>query len=394
MRKVILLISVIAVIAAGWFFYFSGGNEKPSVSVVTAKYRDLSDSLEFSGEVVPRKMYSVMSPVGGQIKEIYVSEGNTVNKGDLLISFDTSQLDIELEKAQLSYDLLEDAQAQTVMSGGGFNSVMAQEKAKVALALSQTTGYDYESFNETFGIDISDEAAAMASSLEGMQLSDISDFDFSEMPIGASSELEMARLAVKGLEAAISKMTIVSELTGSVIMLNVNAGEVLAPGMPAMVIADTENTVIKAYVYENDIGQLSEGMKVRIISDPKRYIGALTKIGAAAAGVGQTSVFDTMTKVEIEPEERFDRMPGAIVDLEIIISSKEDVLSLPMNCITDDNCVYVVDEEGLVHKRDVVTGFTDTYYVQIISGVEPNEMVVVSPKNLSEGQSVDYDTSE
>jgi multidrug efflux pump subunit AcrA (membrane-fusion protein) len=271
---------------------------------------------------------------------------------------------------------------------------MAEEKAKLALALSQSTGYDYESLNETFGSEManaaSEASASLAQSLDDIpDLSSLGTSDFS-----LDSNLELAALAVDRLENLVNGMTYKSRISGTVVALNVNVGEVLSPGIPAMVIADTLNTLVTGYVYEKDLNGLSEGMKVIISSGKRRYAGTLTHIGTAATDVGNASAFDTMTKIEIEPDEKFDKMIGAVVDLKIVLSEKNGVLSVPLDCLTDDNCVYVVGENDIAEKRAVVLGYEDESNAEVIRGLNAGDLVITTPQNIKEGQHVNYDRGE
>ena len=397
MRKLILLVVVVAVIAAGWFLYFNNDDTVTLVSLSEAEYTDIQNTLEFSGEVMTQNMYSVMSETGGTITNIYVSEGSRVSAGDALFDLDTTDIESQLREAELNYEILSESATQSVMAqSDALESAAAEElqeeKAKIALALSQTTGYDYESFNESFSDDLNESAAAMAAALEGMSLDEIygsSDTYVSDMAF--ESELELAELAIQRLEAQIEEMSYESLIDGTVIAVNVNNGEVLSPGISAMVIADDENTLICGYVYEKDIAGLSIGMDVKIYTDEGYYWGTLTDIGEAALEVGDISSYETMTKVEITPDAAFNKMLGAVVDLEIILSEKKNVLALPFDCITDESCVYVVGEDNIVEKRYVETGFEGALNVEILSGLSEGEMVVLSPKNIEEGQQVSYD---
>jgi HlyD family secretion protein len=165
---------------------------------------------------------------------------------------------------------------------------------------------------------------------------------------------------------------------------------VLSPGIPALVIADTENIIIEGYVYEKDVSKLIEGQQVKIYTEKGYYRGTLTEIGKVA-GQGDTSGYGTLTKVKITPDGGFSKMPGAVVDLEIILSSKDDVLAIPLECITDDDCVFVVNAQGKAEKRIVQTGFKDMYRTEIISGISEGEKVILSPDVIEEGQRVAYD---
>jgi multidrug efflux pump subunit AcrA (membrane-fusion protein) len=396
MRKVILLVSVLAVIVLGWFLYFNEGESIAFVSLYEVKKSDLSNTLEFSGEVQPAKMYSVMSETGGTIASLNVSEGSQVNKNDVLFELDAAQVKAQLKEAKLQYEALNDSAAQTVMAQGG-SGVLAEEKAKLALALSQTTGYDYDSFNEAFGSEtaeaVSEVSSSLAESLDDLpDISSLDSIDTSLLPL--DSKIELAQLAVERLQNLVDSMTCKSRISGTVVSMNVNVGEVLSPGIPAMVIADTENTLITGYVYEKDLNGISEGMNVTISTDNGKFKGKVTRIGAAATEVGNITAFDTMTKVEITPEDKFNKMIGAVVDLKIILSHKDDVLTVPLDCLTKDNCVFVIGEKNIAEKRAIVTGFEDDTNVEVISGLNAGDLVITSPQNVEEGQHVDYDRGE
>lgn len=398
MRKMILLIIVVAVIAVGWFLYFSKGEEDAKVSVSEAVFMNVENSLEFSGEVMPVEMYSVMSETGGTIKSLFVSEGSNVNFGAPLFDFDKQEVKNMLEEARLNYDILAESAGKTVMAQPGAQGAAAAgieaEKAKVALALSQTTGYDFESFNDAFGSYLDENESAMAAALSDISMEDMygtSGLSLADAAMISDSEIALAELSIHKLEATLDKMSYKSLLEGTVVALNINQGEVLSPGVPAMVIADTKNTLISAYVYEKDVSELSAGMDVNIITDNKSYKGSISKIGKAASGVGNASAFETMTKIEIIPDEAFDKMPGAVVDLEIILSGKTDVLAIPLDCLTDETYVFVVDENNILEKRQVITGFADAFNVEILGGLTGGEIVVLSPNEMEEGQKVVYD---
>ncbi len=385
MKKMILLISVVALIAAGWLLYFNDDDTASKVNLYETKYMDLGNSLEFSGKVVPAQMYSVMSETGGTIDDIYVSEGSKVSEGDILFGLDTTQVENMLEEAELNYNILKGTDAQTVMSQGTARS-LAEEKIKIALALSQTTGYDYESLNNAFSGILSEKAAAMASNLSGMSLEDISSYEQI-----TDDNLALAELAVQKLRDQLESMSYKSLMKGTVIAVNINKGEVLAPGIPAMVIADTDNILIEGYVYEKDLSSISKGMDVIIIAEDEVYEGKVTGIGKAAAELGEQASYGAMTKIQITPAGDFIKIPGADVDLEIALDSKDNVLAVPVECLAPGGYVYVVGKDDILEKRTIETGFKDTFYIEILSGLGPGEKVILTPRNVKEGEKVTYD---
>ena len=67
-------------------------------------------------------------------------------------------------------------------------------------------------------------------------------------------------------------------------------------------------------------------------------------------------------------------------------------LTVPLAAMIDNSNskVYVVDGEGIIHLRDVVTGTDDNEQIEILSGLEPGEVVVVeSFEGLTDGTKVE-----
>ncbi len=393
MKKVILLLTVLAAIAVGWFLYFNKGEVTKNVSIYDVAYGDLENTLEFSGEVVCTNMYSVMSETGGTVSGCFVSEGSRVEQGDALFELDAAAVQAKLDEARLRYEALKDASVQAVLAQqDSYTSSIQQQKAAIALALSQTTGYDLESFNEALGSEAGEQAAAAAATISE-RLSDLQNMEGMSEYAGLDSDtqLKLAKLAVEQLEDAVAHMSFQSRIAGTVLAVNINDGEVLAPGIPAMVIADTGSTVINGYVYEKDVSALMSDMDVKIITEAGSYTGKLTGIGKAAADIGAVAAFDTMTKVEITPGGGFKKMPGAVVDLKIVLSEKKNVLMIPLDCLTKDGCVYVVGEDGVLEKRAIRTGFEDMFNTEVLEGLSDGEKIVMSPGDAKEGEHVSYD---
>lgn len=390
MKKIILLIVVLGIITAGWLLYFNNGAPETTVSVNQAKYMDLKNTLEFSGQVVPKTQYSVMSETGGTVDNINVKEGDVVKANDPLFSLETEQVENLLDQAKLNYDMLSQAQTQTVMAQ---SSGIEEDKAKVALALSQTTGFDYDSFNSAFSDQIADNAAQMTSALNGMDLSEATG-NSSDGSSVSDDKLKLAELQVQDLQDKLNGMSYSSMINGTVVSVNIHKGEVLSPGIPAMVIADTDDILIDGYVYVKDLDKLSKGMDVRINTDEGYFAGKIADIAKVAQSTTDSnSNFGTMTKIVITPDKSFNKIPGAEADLEVILNSKDNVLSIPLDCITEDGCVYVVNKDNVIEKRTIETGFTTDFYAEVKSGISEGENVVLSPQNLKEGQKVAYDRS-
>src|SRR3982750_3293287 len=107
---VLLLIIIVASI-------FASRSDTPEVTTVKVETRpELRSTVTSSGEVRPIQFMNLTSEVQGRIEEIYVKEGQKVNKGDVLVRLDPNQLesstDAQLAAFQAAQDEVRITQSQ------------------------------------------------------------------------------------------------------------------------------------------------------------------------------------------------------------------------------------------------------------------------------------------
>ena len=133
-------------------------------------------------------------------------------------------------------------------------------------------------------------------------------------------------------------------------------------------------------VDELDIQSIKVGQQVSITADTVDK--PLTGYISATSIVGSTSSNSTTYPVTIIIEEPGDLLPGMNVEASIIISQSQNCLAIPTDAITRGNVVKVLKsdkKENLTEddfeKTKVVTGNTDTNFVEIISGLEEGDVI-------------------
>jgi len=112
-KRLIIALVIIAVVCGGVFAavkIIRAANRKP-VNVYSARDFTMTnywgDSSETYGSVTTDRIQKVYSSDTQTVTEIYVGEGDQVKKGDLLLAYDTTLSDIDLEKAEISLSRME-----------------------------------------------------------------------------------------------------------------------------------------------------------------------------------------------------------------------------------------------------------------------------------------------
>jgi multidrug efflux pump subunit AcrA (membrane-fusion protein) len=111
-RKRIILVSAgVAAVAVGCgIWYYMGHNSADPVYVYPFEYVGMTeywgDSQESNGPVTTDKIQTVFLSDTQTVTEILVKEKDTVKKGDILMTFDTTLSDLQLERKRLDVEKL------------------------------------------------------------------------------------------------------------------------------------------------------------------------------------------------------------------------------------------------------------------------------------------------
>lgn len=352
MKKGIALLATLALIATGYALFF--GNTSISVTVDKVSRGDISVYLEISAEALPSKTYTIAHPSGGRVEKVNFKEGDAVSKGDTIM---------ELEKLpEIVPDVLETSSKLAEQQKETKKAVEATEKANLdnILNIAQNSSLDLE-----------------ALSVYVNKLNDVSK---------ASKELETS--ASVSLSSQPPKLEqdnkLKSELSGSVVALACNPGEILAPGTPAAIVADMSSMRLVAQVNELDARKLEKGMKC--FFDGKT--GVIERIGNIATGTVLYGT-DKTVKVEIQSEDGVSAFYGGKVEVSAEMTSKENVLCVPLDALQNDS-VYVVTKDNIAKKRSVKIGIVDELKAEVLSGLEEGEQVIINPK-VTDGERVSID---
>lgn len=193
---------------------------------------------------------------------------------------------------------------------------------------------------------------------------------------GESDELEQ-------LYEQVENCTLRAKTAGKVTSLDATVGSL--PGTTVATIQDTGSLKISISIPEYDIESVSVGLPVRITTDvtDETFTGTVSQISPTATGGGSSSSqFAAEVLVDGSPEAL---RIGTNASVEIILSSTEDVFTVPLDAIGQDesgqDVVYLqtgTDEAGdpTFEPVPVTVGATNDYYAEV-SGEDLTEGTVV-----------------
>jgi len=176
---------------------------------------------------------------------------------------------------------------------------------------------------------------------------------------------------------------------GMVLAREIDEGDPVVPlttfqsGTELFYMAPMTELVFRGTVDEIDVGKLTEGMEaeIKIGALPEAKInGTLYKISPKARKEDNTILFDVEVVLHDIGEELL--RAGYSATAEVIINSKDSVLTLPERLVTfrnDSAFVELLNELGEPAESLITTGLSDGLKVEIIEGLSDSIQVVQRP---------------
>lgn len=386
MKKALIIVGVLVLlgVVVGASVKNGKGRQKGAkVYVEEAGRRAITQSVKASGRIDPRVKVNLSAHVIGKIERLYIEEGEDVEAGQRVL---------ELEKE-------------------AFLAVRDRAKAQRQIARTQLKQAEVDLRDAEIRRDryrrLEKEGVLSAEQVESAELQ----YDSAEIRVEQSRE-EILRVEadLEKAEDDLEKVTLYSPLTGRVIALNAEEGEVVVSGTmnnPASVIAtiaDLSEILVEVDVDENEIVEVAMGQEGEVIVDAipdDPYRGRVVEIGSS--GFNNTRQPDvTFFKVKLLLEDADERLrAGMSARAEIAIASREDALVVPIQAVVyrpaegaDDEEVQVVFvmDDGEASQREVSLGLADATEVEILSGLEVGDEVITGPyralKDLDAGDAV------
>jgi len=340
------IVSLILIIAPPKISQFLAG-PKGKYKLATVKKKTLSQTVSASGTVQAENQAVLKFQTSGRLAWVGVKEGDFVRRGQAIASLDKRELEKKFKKELNDY----------------LNERWDFEQTQA----------DYQETKERHLI--TDEI---------QRILDKAQFDLNNAVI----DVEIADLAVKFA-------TIVSPINGIVTQVESPlAGVNITPATAEFIIADPAVMKFVANVDEADIGNVKVGQKALVSLDAypeEEFEGVVNKIAFAAVTTrGGGTAFPVEIILPENTDQRFK--VGMNGDVEIVLDSRQDVLTVPLEAIRTKGgktYVQVVEEpktswpfnrRSKIRETEVQLGIEGETEAEVISGLNPGELVITGPK--------------
>ncbi len=371
-----------------------------SVTAVAVRRATLSLSVDYPARIKPRVEIVVSPKIAGRASAVKAVVGQAVRKGDVLFTLESRDYDAQYRQARAALESARANLTRTSDSSLGQQVIQAQaavNQAQVqyddARDLAERTRKLYDSGSiprqqmDSVEAKYKSAGIALASAKENLSL--IQDKSGPQSSSVVSAQVEQAQAQADLAESQRENAVITSPLTGIVSARNVDAGELVSPGVPAFVVIDTSTLVAETSVSDRMVDRVSKGQKV------------LVRVGAAGGAAVEGSV-DTVGP-SVDPRTQgytvkivlsspgSEIRPGMFASVSLPVEKREAVLVVPNGAILTESggdYVYTVSG-GMVKKKSVTAGIADDTLTEVISGLAEGDTVITEGQSfLTDGEKV------
>lgn len=298
------------------------------VETVAAEVGSIARAVMVSGVVEPIRTVGVNSQLGGALLSVQVEEGDLVRPGTVLARLDDRELRSQLAAAEANFQVAE----------------ASYQRAEQLRDRKVITLPEYER-----------ERTAYAA---------------------AKAQLDQLR-------TRIGYATVVAPTRGVVTEKRVEAGDVVSPQTRLFALADIDTLVVRVGVSELDVVELRVGSPAVVSLDavPGRTFDARIRRIFPAADPGTRLV--PVEVALVDPGAQVLR-PGFLARVNFALNARENVLLVPASALVGgagSQSVFVV-ESGRATRRSVSAGLTSAGRVEIVSGLEPGEVIVTAGNSM------------
>lgn len=206
-----------------------------------------------------------------------------------------------------------------------------------------------------------------------------------------SAALELETLKLERLEEQLTKCTITAPKDGIVIYApkprwdresGTKVGAKVSETQVVLQMPNLSSMRADVGVHESRVEKIRPGMRARVDVQGTEFSGSVTKVANRPDANG---FFDNGKRyevvVKIDGESPLLR-PGLTAEAEIVVAELNDVIAVPVAAVAEvgDSHVCAVRTGPTVERRSVMLGQGNETSVEITSGLEPGEVVLLNPR--------------
>jgi HlyD family secretion protein len=386
-KKRILIITIIVLAILGGVFmmraYIKPSLSKSEFTTAVAEIGNIENTINATGEVKPEFEEILTSPINAAVTNVLMDAGAKVKAGQSILTLDKSAAQTEFDKLGFQIESKEN------------------EIRKLKLDLEKSF-YDIKSSNNIKQLRIGNFKDAVASAerlfkagggtkedIETAELNlKVAELEKQQLENEIRSKQQTMKIEIREAEIALAIQkndqqafkrkldlaNVVATREGVVTWVNKNIGASIKEGESLARIANLSSYKVAGSISDNQLDQLRNGMPAVIRINEQQLKGNVISVSPA--------ISNSIVSFDVQLDEKNSKLlrPNLKADVFLVTETRDKVVRVlngPAFKGSNSQDIFVL-KNGRAIRRAVKTGLSNFDYIEIISGVQPGEVVITS----------------
>lgn len=386
-RKQIIRLSVIGGACVAIFIILvsvlRSGIDAADITATTTDRGPLEVSVTASGKVVPLYEEIIASPVASKVLEVYKKSGEQLQTGDPILQLDLAATNTDFERQRDELEMKKSKIEQQRSNALTQLSEMAMQVRIDSMRLRRSeVQLKNERYLDSIGASTPDKIrqAELELAVQSMQYEQLK---LKHANLQATTQADMRvtdldyRIAQKNFALATKTMgdaQVRAPRAATLTWVNDQIGSTVAQGAQLAIVSDLSHFKVEGEIADSYAEKVAPGNRAIVEIGSERLTGV---VGNVVPAVANGIIKFTVT---LDQNDAPKLRSGLKADVFVINSVKDDVTRLANRSYYRGPGAYElwVVTDGVARKRSVELGESSYEHVEVVSGLQPGETVIVS----------------
>ena len=188
-----------------------------------------------------------------------------------------------------------------------------------------------------------------------------------------------------------SESPVVSTISGTVLQTPVGVGDTVSAQSTVLIVGNLSTLMIETHVPERFSNAARRGLTAQVSLEAlpgETFMAVVEEVSPVLDPTSRTVRIRLRFQGPADPRVR----AGMFATVSLVTSTRQNAAIIPRAAVINtygSRIVFIVGEDNIAHRREVFLGIENEYFVEILSGLEIGEQVVIAGQNfLSDGEPV------
>lgn len=366
--------------------FLQGSISSKNVIIGTVDRGMIEVTVNASGKVIPLTEEIIVSPINSRILEVYKEAGDSVNKNEPILKLELASIETDYKQKLDEKEMKKSKLIQSQVSLDNTISDLQMQLQVKDMKLKQLqTELKNERYLDSIGASTSDKVrqAALNYEVAKLELQQLKEQIVNEKK-NASAEVKVQQLDLSIFEKSLAESArllkdarILSPQRATLTYVNNQIGSQVSAGTQIAIVSDLSHFKVLAEIADSYAEKLSSGAKAIIKIGQLQLEGTVVNITPSV----KNGVINFTVMLKDSGNSRL--RSGLKTDVYVTHGIQDDVLRIPNSTYyigAGEYELWVV-KNGEAEKKKIKLGESSFEYVEVISGLEKGEQVIISDMN-------------